>query len=92
MQQVRWVWLAQIQEITSESQVGTIVVIVVVLVIAAWIYNAGHKSGKRLGSRKGYGVGFDRGKRSRGQKGCLVIIVICGLLAAATSTATALFR
>jgi hypothetical protein len=43
--------------------------------ILAWLYGIGYRSGKREGSRKGYGVGLARGRRRRGQDGCLVLVV-----------------
>jgi hypothetical protein len=69
--------------------IGTVVGIGVFLVITGWIYNAGHKTGKREGSRKGYGVGLDRGRRTRGQAGCLTIFLVFGLLLAITAVALA---
>jgi hypothetical protein len=57
--------------------IGTIIIIVVIIGIVGWVYNAGHKTGKREGSRKGYGVGFDRGRRSLGgQNGCAIILAV----------------
>lgn len=67
-----------------------IVVLIVILAIAGWLYSSGHKAGKREGSRKGYGVGFDRGRRSRkNQSGCMIVIVVVGLIASAASVALA---
>lgn len=61
----------------------SIVVIIVLLLIVYAIHNEGFKAGKRLGSRKGYGVGYDRGRRSK--SGCLVVVVAaCLALAGAT--------
>ena len=68
----------------------TVVVIVVILAIVGWVYAVGHKAGKREGSRKGYGVGFDRGRRTRSKSGCLIIVA--GLALAAGSLAIACFR
>ena len=59
-------------------------------VILVGIYNAGFGSGKRLGSRKGYGVGFDRGRRAHNSSGCLVV-VLAGLVCALAATALATF-
>ena len=39
----------------------TLIVITVAVAILCWTY----KSGKRIGSRKGYHVGFRRGRRRR---------------------------
>lgn len=64
-----------------------IVVIIIVILFASQAYAAG----KREGSRKGYGVGFDRGRRSKNQSGCLVFLMVGGLMAAA-SVAVACFQ
>ena len=61
----------------------------ILLVFAAWVFNVAFMAGKREGSRKGYGVGFSRGRRSRGQTGCLVVMVTIGVLAIAVSKAVA---
>ena len=53
------------------SALEAIIFIGVLVAIAYIIY----KSGKREGSRKGYGVGFDRGRKSKGQSGCLLVII-----------------
>lgn len=45
------------------------------LIVAA-IYAWGHTAGKREGSRKGYGVGFDRGRRGREGSGCFVATAV----------------
>lgn len=40
------------------------------------VYQSAFVSGKRIGSRKAYGVGYSRGlRKSRKNEGCLVIIV-----------------
>jgi len=57
-----------------------IIIIVGVVLLIVWIYNAGYKGGKREGSRKGFGVGFDRGRRSKGGQGCLVVLMVGVLL------------
>jgi hypothetical protein len=62
---------------------------VVILAIAGWLYSLGHKAGKREGSRKGYGVGFSRGRRSRAQSGCMIVLAVFGLIATATGVAVA---
>ena len=67
-----------------------IIGLIVLGVILLAVYNAGFGSGKRLGSRKGYGVGFDRGRRAHGSSGCLVV-VIAGLACALAATALAVF-
>lgn len=54
---------------------GWLVVIGIVFVV---FYSMGHQDGKRLGSRKGYGVGFDRGRRAS-SSGCLILIVALGV-------------
>lgn len=51
--------------------------------IAIWLYDMAYQSGKREGSRKGYGVGFDHGRRSRTQSGCMIIVVVAALIAIA---------
>lgn len=50
-----------------------------------WIASSAYRVGKREGSRKGYGVGFDRGRRAARNSGCLVAVVVLplGLAAAA---------
>ena len=60
-----------------------IVVIIILLLIAGAIF----KAGKRLGSRKGYGVGFARGRRSK--SGCLVVVMAAGLALAGATVAVA---
>jgi hypothetical protein len=67
----------------------TLIILIVLALLGSWVYNAGHASGKRVGSRKGYGVGFDRGRRSKGQNGCLVIIIAAGVTIAAATAALA---
>lgn len=42
--------------------------------IVFFVYKSAFAAGNRLGSSKGYGVGFDRGRRGRGASGCLVIV------------------
>jgi hypothetical protein len=72
---------------------GTIIIIIVIVVIllavARWFWFAGHRQGKRMGSRKGFGVGFDRAKRLRGQQGCLGALMIVGLAVVASVAAMA---
>ena len=48
-------------------------VIIVAIIVFVYAYSAG----KREGSRKGYGVGFSRGRRSGW--GCLVVLVVGAL-------------
>jgi hypothetical protein len=43
--------------------------LLVLLVLGYLIYHSAYKAGKREGSRKGYGVGFARGRQSRNE-GC----------------------
>ena len=78
--------MAQVQAVIRHEEkrdLETIIVVGIVLVIFGSIFNAG----KREGSRKGYGVGFDRGRRSK--SGCLVIIATTGFAVAAASAALA---
>ncbi|HOM19301.1 MAG TPA: hypothetical protein PK777_04455 [Thermoguttaceae bacterium] len=58
---------------------------VILLLIAAWIWSAAYQAGKREGSRKGYGVGFEHGKRA----GCLVMLALAGTLLALASAVLA---
>lgn len=51
---------------------------IVLIIVALAIWNAAYKSGKREGSRKGYGVGFNRGRRSKPSTGCLVLFLVLG--------------
>ena len=55
-------------------------------------YWEGHRAGKQEGSRQAYHAGrqdgFREGSRNR-QPGCLVVIVVLGLIAAASSLALA---
>jgi hypothetical protein len=67
-----------------------IVGLVVLGAILVGVYNAGFGSGKRLGSRKGYGVGFDRGHRGHNSGGCLVVL-LAGLSCTVAATALAIF-
>ncbi|GIW96264.1 MAG: hypothetical protein KatS3mg110_4305 [Pirellulaceae bacterium] len=59
--------------------------LILIVVFGIWLYSLGYRSGKRTGSRKAYGVGFDRGRRSvqparsSGPTGCLLTVL--GLLA-----------
>jgi hypothetical protein len=86
MQRLR---LAPIQAITEEVRnLESLIGLVILLLIVGWIYSAGHKRGKREGSRKGYGVGFDRGRRAK-SSGCLVLVVVAGLALAATTAVLA---
>lgn len=48
-----------------------IIGLIVLLFIAAAIYQVAFKAGKREGSRKGYGVGFARGRRGK-SGGCFI--------------------
>ncbi|MCS7305037.1 MAG: hypothetical protein NZ602_08030 [Thermoguttaceae bacterium] len=57
----------------------------ILLVIAAWIWNAAYKAGKREGSRKAYGVGYGRGLRASGG-GCLLMLALVGTLLALAGT------
>lgn len=41
-----------------------------------WIYQRGHGDGKRLGSRKAYGVGLAKGRRGRGGDACFVATAV----------------
>lgn len=45
------------------------------IIVALFIFNAAYRAGKREGSRKGYGVGFDRGRRHRGKDGCPLTVL-----------------
>ncbi len=38
-------------------------------------YDAAYRSGKQVGSRKAYGVGYARGRRAANQGGCLVLLL-----------------
>jgi hypothetical protein len=67
-----------------------IIGLIVLGIILLGVYNAGFSSGKRLGSRKGYGVGFDRGRRGHNSSGCLVV-VLAGLACAVAAAALAMF-
>ena len=60
-----------------------LVVMAIVAGIAWYGWSTAYASGKRAGSRKGYGVGYDRGRRSKNRNGCLVVLVAAGVLAAA---------
>lgn len=61
-----------------------LVIMAIVAVIVWYGWSTAYASGKRAGSRKGYGVGYDRGSRSKNQSGCLVVLVAAGVLAAAS--------
>ena len=65
-----------------------IIAILVPLFIVGAIDNAGYKGRKREGSRKGFGVGYDRGRRA-GNQGRLVMIALLGLALTATTVADA---
>jgi hypothetical protein len=59
--------------------------LLILLGLIAWATSAAFKAGKRQGSRKAYGVGFDRGRRARAksQTGCLFILLLIFTAAAA---------
>ena len=44
--------------------------------LAAWLWSTAYSSGKREGSRKGYGVGYARGKRGRSRSDCFVATAV----------------
>ena len=52
-----------------------VVGLLILVVIVVAVYKSAFAAGNRRGSRKGYGVGFDRGRRGRGASGCLVMAV-----------------
>lgn len=63
----------------------TFIVVVLIVVGICWIYSTAFDSGKKLGSRKGYGVGYDRG---RGSGGCLFVLMLTvGIVIAAADIA-----
>ncbi len=66
----------------------------IVIAIVCWVvYSFAYGAGKREGSRKGYGVGFDRGRRGRkSQSGCLIVLVVAGLGLGVTTVAFALMH
>jgi len=51
----------KIREEENKAMTETIIVVIVLALIAHWIY----KSGKREGSRKGFNVGIRKGRRRR---------------------------
>lgn len=57
-----------------------------VIIVAGYLVNEAYKSGKREGSRKGYGVGFDRGRKSKSE-GCLLLVLVTGLAISAGGVA-----
>jgi hypothetical protein len=71
--------------VASVEFVGFLILVGVVI----WIASAAFNAGKHEGSRKAYGVGFERGRRSRAkaQSGCLLVVVLI-FSAAATFIAT----
>jgi hypothetical protein len=54
-----------------------------------WLVSSAYAAGKREGSRKGYGVGFDRGRRAAGGWGCLLAALAFGLALAAAAASLA---
>jgi hypothetical protein len=58
---------------------GELLILLIIAAIGYFLYQSGFKSGKHLGSRKAYGVGYARGRKSNGQNGCLIIFVLIGL-------------
>ena len=54
----------------------TLIGMLIVLGAIAWVWNSAYSSGKREGSRKGYGVGYARGKRGRSQSDCFVATAV----------------
>lgn len=74
----------------EESKVECLGSLILIGIVIWFVYNSAYSAGKREGSRKGYGVGFDRGRRSQAsQSGCLLAVIICGLVLAATTAAFA---
>lgn len=54
------------------------------------VHQSAFASGKRIGSRKGYGVGYSRGSRnSRKNDGCLTIIVAAFIVIGTIAVAVA---
>jgi hypothetical protein len=49
--------------------------LLIIIGVGFAIYQAIYMAGKRDGSRKGYGVGFDRGRKS-GKGGCLFFMTL----------------
>jgi hypothetical protein len=49
----------------EENRMEWVLLVIAVLCVMSWVWSQAYKEGKRIGSRKGYGVGFDRGRRSR---------------------------
>ena len=70
---------------------GLCFLIMIVVFIAAWAWEAGYRAGKREGSRKAYGVGWERGRQAAqtGQSGCLVAFLAVALAVALLRVATA---
>jgi len=59
------------------------IIIIVAMIVFIYAYNAG----KREGSRKGYGVGYSRGRRAG--SGCLIVLFLGVLSLAAVARAVA---
>lgn len=68
---------------------GTFIGMLVALWIAGAIFNVAYRSGKREGSRKAYGVGFNHGRRHRSQQGCGFFVLVFGIMMALASIAFA---
>jgi hypothetical protein len=69
--------------------------LLLILVLAGfigWIYENGYARGKRVGSRKGYGVGYSRGRRHANPSGCLIVVAVILGLGGATIVMGAICR
>ncbi len=55
--------------------------VLILLGLLSWICNSAYSSGKREGSRKGFGVGYARGRQRRPPSGCLIISIAIATLA-----------
>jgi flagellar biogenesis protein FliO len=53
--------MPQVESQENGEDMGNLIVLIVFVGVGVWLY----KSGKRVGSRKGYNVGLSRGRSRR---------------------------
>jgi hypothetical protein len=92
--EVRWFGLAPLHlslglTVELEARMSWFWLLVFGIVVYA-VYQSAFASGKRIGSRKGYGVGYSRGlRKSRKNEGCLVMIVAALIVVGTITVAVA---
>jgi hypothetical protein len=75
----------------NASMEGLLLILVLAWFVG-WIYENGYARAKRVGSRKGYGVGYHRGRRHADPSGCLLFVAAILALGGATIVMAAICR